>query len=603
MKKSIFLCLLALMFIFSSCSYLFPENETSDGSDTVDNNDGENDVVEGTSREIELVSDKRAVYKIVYPEDCDPQIITTVGALKTKLRELTGAMFYMDTDSAESNGVREIIVGNCNRAEMQTALSEITYLDYAVAVTDSNILIAAYEDSKVSDALYSFIRQLTKETVVTENGNSVLKWKGDYSKLYNKYKFDSLSVSGVDLNKYRIVYPADLKLEDYIMECAKNLQDGIGRRCGAYLPIVSDEEAPQPYEILLGETNRQESMQYYASDNGPGSLECGLTVRNGKLLIACGEISSLSVTVSKFDSYLTSAPSGNLNDLNMDHIALRHTTISDCSGDYRIMSYNIMHHATGWSGQPKLLELPFATRAMNVAWQVQQSQPDILFLQERFEEWANVGANSLDFVKVLGEEYVLLENYITYPTSNGQNERAINRNPIVYNSNTFRLVESGCQVLTEKVSSQSSSTKNSVTWAVLEDITDSENKGQRIIVSCTHWATTGVFTGSGVDDEWLQRLQSEEVQEVLRGVQAKYGDIPLFFGGDLNMHHYWGVYQDHLKALDMKDADATINGAANVQKVVDHIAVHGAEINTYNLLSKAVDCSDHYPIYCDVTIK
>ncbi len=612
MKKCLCLCLLALMLVLTSCTELFSSQQSEETSDTADSvestgdaqvGDGKTDYIEGTGREIQLTKNFQAAYQIIYPEECDPAVVTAVGALRTKLLELTGVPFFMRTDAMASNGGCEIIVGTCDRPAMQTALSDITYRDYAVTATDSNILIAAYEDAKMADAVYAFMKQLTKDTVTSKNGNATLKWYGDFEKLYDKYKFDSLTVSGVELSEFRIVYPADAKLEDYLVECAETLQDGIGRRYGAYLSIVSDAEVAQPYEILLGETNRQESKDYYASNQAPTSLECGLTVRNGKLLIACGEISSLSVTVMKFDNYLVSASSGNLNHLNMNHIALGSSAVSECSGDYRIMSYNLMHHAEGWTGYPKLLELSFATRASNVAWQVQQCQPDVLIVQERFEEWANVGSNSLDFAKLLGEEYVLVENYVTYSIGNSQNESAINRNPIIYNSNTFRLVDSGCEMLTMKQSAQVSSTKNTITWAVLEDITDSENRGQKIIVSNTHWATTSEFTGGGDDDEWLQRLQSQEVQTVLKAVQAEYGDIPTFFGGDLNMHYYWGVYQDHLAAMNMKDADATINGADNVQPVVDHIAVYGAEINDYNLLGEAENCSDHDPIYCDVTIK
>ena len=477
----------------------------------------------------------------------------------------------------------------------------MTYRDYSVTVTDSNILIAGYEDLKVVDAVYSFIDLMTEETLIKSEGNTILKWSGDYQKLHQNYKFENLTIGGVSLSEYRIVYPADDNVDVYMIDCARKLQDDIGRRSGIYLPIVSDSEALQQYEILLGETNREESIRYYASESAPKTLECALTVRNGKLLISCGNLFSLSGAVAQFDNYLISTKDGNLDSLNMEHISLKNANISDVNGDYRIMSYNVMHHAEGYASIPSLLNLPFVMRAANVAAQINQTAPDILFLQERFDEWAGVGKGSVELASALGDEYAIVENTITYPVSGGNTETAINRNPIIYNSNTFRVIESGYTILSENMSTQVSTVKNSVTWAVLEDITDSDNKGEKIIVFCTHWTTSKTL--QGVDNEWMQRKQSQETQAVIRSVLQEYGDIPVVFGGDLNMMYSSGVYQDHLAALGLSDADVTINGVGSVQKVVDHISALGVEFKAYKMIGDATGCSDHMPIWCDIEIK
>ena len=75
--------------------------------------------------------------------------------------------------------------------------------------------------------------------------------------------------------------------------------------------------------------------------------------------------------------------------------------------------------------------------------------------------------------------------------------------------------------------------------------------------------------------------------------------MPVMFGGDLNMAYSFEVYQEHLTALGLSDADATVNGASKVQNVVDHIATSGVQINSYKKV-EAVDCGDHCPIWCDV---
>ena len=266
------------------------------------------------------------------------------------------------------------------------------------------------------------------------------------------------------------------------------------------------------------------------------------------------------------------------------------------NGDYRIMSFNLMHHASGW-GPEALITLPFTMRVENSAAQINRYQPDVVFLQERFDEWAGIGDGSVDLAEAVGNGYVWVENTVTYPIANGSTETVTNRNPILYNSNVFRLIDSGYLMLSAAVSLENNPTKNSITWAVLEDCTNGENQGQRIAVFCTHWVTTK--SQELVDQTELQRTQSQETQTVVKNVLEEYGDMPVMFGGDLNMAYSFEVYQEHLAALGLSDADATVNGASNVWDIVDHIATSGVKLNAYKKV-EAVDCGDHYPILCDV---
>lgn len=603
MKRKGFLSLLLVaLLLFCSCAGNLPEpGDTDTRSEPVSGRESETSTEpeDGTVRTVSLVKNKKACYRIVVPKDCSSQLTVAAEKLRDKLKDLTGVLFALWDDERAAGGssaIGEIVVGNCDRAAMRDRLSALTYRDYAVNVTDGEILIAGYEDAKVVDAVYSFLSRLDETTVAKDGDAVTMSWSGDYEKRFKSYKFDSLSIGGVSLSEYRIVYPAG-ELEAYYLECAKTLQNSVGRRCGAYLPICADTETESAREILLGWADRAETDAYRNGTSAPQTMECALTVRNGKLLITCGNVFSLSGAVSLFDQYLASATSGALDDLNRERVSLRNGSIPSVNGDYRVMSYNVMHHASGWATD-ELLALPFVTRAANVVNAINQIAPDVLFLEERHDEWAGIGADSVDLVAVLGAEYAVAENTLTYATSNGKSETVTNRCPIVYNTNTFRLVASGYQLLTEEATTQASQNKRVITWAVLEDVRDGEHCGERIAVFGTHWSVPSHWS-TGASLEHIRVTQATECAEKIAAVLAQYGSMPVLFGGDLNMMFDHETYLNFLSLAGLRDADSTVNGTDNCVRVVDHLSVSGVEITRFEK-SATKDCSDHDPIWCDV---
>ncbi|MBR5515045.1 MAG: DUF4838 domain-containing protein, partial [Clostridia bacterium] len=63
-------------------------------------------------------------------------------------------------------------------------------------------------------------------------------------------------INGNDLSLYTIVYPADCL--SHVSESAKALSTYIEKSIGVQLPVVTDEAELSEYEILVGETNREE---------------------------------------------------------------------------------------------------------------------------------------------------------------------------------------------------------------------------------------------------------------------------------------------------------------------------------------------------------
>lgn len=77
-----------------------------------------------------------------------------------------------------------------------------------------------------------------------------------------------LSIIKDGASNYKIVRSAQITEGHNISEAVYDLVDVIKERTGVELQMVTDEEAASEYEILIGETNRQESVEAVASLEG-----------------------------------------------------------------------------------------------------------------------------------------------------------------------------------------------------------------------------------------------------------------------------------------------------------------------------------------------
>lgn len=82
------------------------------------------------------------------------------------------------------------------------------------------------------------------------------------------------------LADYVIVYPA--RHSDALREAVSELQNGIARSYNVNLQVRTDDAAPTEYEILVGNTNRAESV---AATEGYRYADCGYCLSGKKLVI------------------------------------------------------------------------------------------------------------------------------------------------------------------------------------------------------------------------------------------------------------------------------------------------------------------------------
>lgn len=296
---------------------------------------------------------------------------------------------------------------------------------------------------------------------------------------------------------------------------------------------------------------------------------------------------SVSFVAQKTLENETLGETGNWNSLQEEILKEFISPNTNLSAEtYRIMQYNILHQ--DWAGD-YFPNLSFEERANNVANAIIKREPDVLLLTERFEEWAGEGADSVDLLRLLGDHYSILQDRITY-----EGLTAVNRTPIVYNSLRFKCVESGFERLPEAYSFSESANhvKKVLTWAILEDISNTALKGTQIAVFVTHWDATEE------NNEWRQK-QSEITQAFLNS--EKFKGLPMIIGGDFNAVYTESFYGELLSNCYLTDADMANDNAIDYNSV-DHIAVSRAGVVSY--VARAVfGASDHNPIYCDIKIR
>lgn len=562
MKKiNAIILLLIFALLLSACDGLkTPSDGTEELTEEVD-----------TSREIVLTTNGKAAFKIVIPQYSSEKIQSAAEKLKSKLKSVTGAFFSVTDDyTRDDNAIAssgEIIIGNCKRTEMQTALSSLKYRDYSLSATDSNILIAGYEESKVSEAVNEMIAFLDESHITVSDGKAVLKWDGNYTKVSTNYKFENMTLCGIDISEYQIVYPAgSASVSKLYVEYALEIQKKIGQRCGAVLPIRSDSTEAQTFEILLGKTNRTECIDFYAGDSAPSELEYGIVVCNQKILLTGGGHFSIKSAAETFGNKISGAKEAALNNVARENTKMLDNLIPKITGDYRIMTYNILADYEGW-GHDDSIPQSAEIRKEIVSGIIKEYRPDVVALQEVTDGWRTA------LPALIESDY----DYVHISLDNGK----ANACPLIYNKNRLTVVESGCVKLLEG----EAHLYRTITWAVFENIETQERFG----AFGTHWYT---------DDYLNEQLQeAENMANLINDIQEKY-QVPVFAMGDFNAVPGSRAYNLFVSQTSLKNASA-LNG-------VDHVFCS----NNVKVISKGGEhnhcsqyASDHYPVWIDVNLK
>lgn len=196
----------------------------------------------------------------------------------------------------------------------------------------------------------------------------------------------------------------------------------------------------------------------------------------------------------------------------------------------------------------------------------------------------------------------------------------VNHEPLVYDKRRLACLDNGCEFF-----SLAMHPNKSMTWAVMED----RASGIRFITFATHFW----WKQNGVESDSLRELNARKVIETIDLVKAKWGDLPVIGGGDLNCktigepalrtfftHGYLDAAQsadvcdprpsehrDPVRGVDGKYHGKPGEDGAPGCAYLDHVVYSAGRIHamTHRVVidQEALDVSDHSPVVVDFILK
>ena len=216
---------------------------------------------------IDILEDGYSDYVIVCPSGKDDDSKAenkTALALFEAIKKDLGVSLKCVNDSAggeeQPETAAEILVGATNRRESQKYLEGLRLKDYVITYENDRVVILGGSPEATAEAVEYFIEKYINKT---EKKITVYKNRND-TVLY-PYAVGKLSVNGVPLSDYTIVYPEDADKATDAELCAYYtalaLADYLELNAGIRLSVVDDDTAEADYEILVGETERAASQE------------------------------------------------------------------------------------------------------------------------------------------------------------------------------------------------------------------------------------------------------------------------------------------------------------------------------------------------------
>ncbi len=463
---------------------------------------------------LQLIANGKTEYELVYPETAEPTVMSAVEQLREAFRAETGISLKTTDDflmqgETHQNDTRKILIGMTNYEESQSVYADLLYCDYCVAVKGTHLVVAAYTADSYTAAIDWLTENVFSKVVNKGEASSLTmeaKTVSDSTSPWD-YPVESWKIGGVELKQYQLVY-SEARYEDSV----KKLQQAIGEQTGYYLKAALDNQSQlQQYEILIGETNREESTQI----DTPTYLNYVFELVNGKLVIKAGGEHSLLKAIEEFVD-MTAQDSNKVNmnktyrmagDFYTDPLK---TSMPE-NADLRLMTANLQADVEGYNGD--VAEgFAFERRLEIFLSALEFYRPTVVGVQECCPNWYQGIKGSEGF-----ENWDILE----FQNPKVQTEKVFST--IMYRKDLLTLVDSGMQYYSQYNNVRC----RCITWAVFQI----KSNGEKFCFVSTHW------DGGGTDKTLVQ------ANELAAFVNQKAKNYPVFTTGDLNSNEGTVAFQ------------------------------------------------------------
>jgi len=585
------LALCTIFFCFASCN-------KEKGGETEETTTVESTTAADASTPVEeeglvLAQNSQTKYILIYPNRPNE---TIKGAIET----ITGVFkLYFDIDlvaesenlHASAPGEYEILLGDINRPESKQAMQDMKYSDYKIQSVGKKMVIVAGTESGLQKAANAFVTK-TMAALSSKDMKRTVTIAEDYLlEERGKYPLEKITVDGVDISKFVLVNDRNAFEENNSL--VLSLQNTIGLACGVNLKIVNDRAAEAEHEILVGETVRASTKDYYQTF--PDAMEYKFRIQDGDLQILMGSIYTakdvLKLISQKIQQANGSFDFNILKDVHYTEPISEKITARYEGTNVRIMTNNVLTTGTQPGGERvKLLSKIY-----------HEYLPDFLCLQEFVPEWYEL------LPKRIADEYVLLD---AAPDGKSVQENA---NPIFYRKDKYEVLEKKCFTTIPKWDD------DELTYGVFRDLAN----GKIYIVFSLHWLVD-TRASSPEEADYYRQASAAVILQTVDELKATYNTEYAFVGGDFNAREYTQSYKDLAEGLNDSKYIAEIRAnltsctshifgqppkplEENTYRNYDYIFVNGdaTRVMTHDIISNdyAINSSDHCPVYIDVILK
>lgn len=408
-------------------------------------------------------------------------------------------------------------------------------------------------------------------------------------------------IGNTDIGKFSIVY--QIEETGHVKEFAEWIGAAIEAACGISLPLFSDDAPLLVHEILVGNTNRPESQEFFKLYN-TDLLHYHFGLHGQKYTIVGGGMFSLMKAVEHFiEQYLQE--DGATTVIQADEVVSNvheNGTVAHANGSLiRIMTHNIMavRHAKHWFHESNP---PTAPKRIEIIQAVLRAYtPDVVGYQEACDGWRQTLAAELD-PSVWG---------IFDPgRADGSNGETI----FIYNKNRLKLIDAAPVAYPEYAYN------SRIVWAHFACLAHPE---KQFLIYNTHWA--GHAAKPDTEQGLAANMEKDAMAKLIFDMRREHGGIPAFTTGDYNTYYQADRYFSFREISGLTDSfdlareagDGVLQNicggcsrrggdrdATPLSESIDHIfCPHDTKIHRYETVTgyRVNELSDHSPRYVDVS--
>lgn len=289
---ALFLALILLL-SFAACGEKTPDNTTQNTPSTPNTPDDP-----APDPDPEVIYDLRE-YTVVYSHKIYMRTLDAVNALAATLSDELGIEYAPKIDAAAESTGKEILVGDTNRPESAQALALVTDDEtFVIKTVGDKIVINAKNNAMLILAINHFVK------MAEEN---MFSFASDVN--YVSSKAEEIVISQDGNSKFDIIYLEGLLTSggtegkaELEVQLARELAEAIKATYGAELDVKNSAKLNE-YEILIGETPRDESASFISS---LAPNEYGFEIVGNRIVIAGTNPTSTRLAVGVFTEALNS---------------------------------------------------------------------------------------------------------------------------------------------------------------------------------------------------------------------------------------------------------------------------------------------------------